>query len=523
MTTISPAPRIVDPAGQQQSPLCRLPRELRDEIYDYYAYDEEGLAYDYYSKTLKYASGAELNFPLTCKIVANEMKGTHLRVNTITFIPCCLERDEDAFRGLRSLSARFEHLLHCARRTKLIMLRHAVECVTDDMIAQVIEACPGMSGVFRAVIHSLRGNPRIWDINRTMKLPRDEFTASFCEAVQLCLGLISSDPRFEDLVSQAFEPSDRHPRHYPHFGKDSHQQILDWQPDPWLIPTAEELSRIEQLLIPQSQEEGDWARQHSHVKLYFSATAICAATFRRLPSNVRKHVRTVILREDCRAVSNPDAHAEGLIRFCRENLRLRILSMAGLTTNLAPSLWEHFAPAKGAYVNTFHARYFYSRIIVDWVTRTADLRRRGMPNESFTATLDVRSEEAFRLWRYVERAAAVALYLVERLGTQHELTSESVDSHGKPCDVLMKTFARTWRLPVHLSAVFNDVMNGRSMIRLELPADELLEPFTPTIPFCQWTWTDFVLSYHVFKDQDFPGDKELYIKTFLGDSSDRTS
>jgi len=523
MTTTSPTPKLPGPAGQLQSPLCRLPRELRDEIYDYYAYDEEGLTYDYPSKTLKYASGAELNLPLTCKMVANEMKGTHLRVNTITFIPCCLERDEDAFRGLRSLSARFEYLLHCAKLTKLIMLHHAAECVTDDMIDQVIEACPGMSGVFRAVIHSLRGNPRMWDMDRAINLPRDEFTASFCEAVQLCLDLISSDPRFEDLVSQAFEPSDRHPDHYPHFMKDSHQQILDWQPDPWLIPTVEQLSRIEQLLIPQSQGQEDWAWQHSHIKLYSSGTAICAATLRRLPSNVRKHVRSIFLRESCGAVSNPDAHAEGLIPFCKENLRLRILYMAGFATNLAPSFWEDFRPAEYTYVNALAAKYFYCRILVDWLTRTADLHRRGMPNESFTATLDVRSQEAFRLWRYVERAAAVALHLVERLGPRHELTSESIDSHGNPYHVLMETLARTWRLPVHLSTVFNDVMNGRSMIRLDLPADELLEPFTPTQPFCQWTFNDFVLFYHVFKGQDFPGDKKLYLRTFLGDSSDRKS
>ena len=519
MTTISPAPRIVEPAGQQQSPLCRLPRELRDEIYDYYAYDEGGLAYDYPSKTLKYASGAELNLPLTCKMVANEMKGTHLRLNTITFIPCCLERDEDAFRGLRSLSARFEHLLHCARHTKLIMLHHAAECVTDDIIAQVIEACPGMSGVFRAVIRSLRSSRR-WGMNWTLKLPRDEFTASFCEAVQLCLDLISSDLRFDDLASQAFNTSIGHPGNYsPHFAKDSYQQILAWRPDPWLIPTVDELSRIEQLLIPQSLEEGDWARQHSHIKLYFSATAICTATLGRLTSDIRKHVRSITLREDCRAVSNPDAHAEGLIRFCRDNLRLRILSVAGLTTNLAPSFWESFAPAKEAYMNAFHASYFYSRILVDWVIRTADLHRRGMPNESFTATLDVRFEKAFHLWRYVERAAAVALYLVERLDPQHELTSESIDSDGNPACVLMETLAWTWRLPVHLSTVFNDVMNGRSIIRLDLPAEELLEPFTPTTPFSQWDYSDFVLCYNEFAEQKFPGDRKIYFDTFLRDPS----
>ena len=534
MTTVTTdptsAPDLSEYADQQQSPLCRLPRELRDQIYEYYSYDEEGLEYDYAYKTLKYASGKELDLPRTCKMVANEMKGIHLQVNTITFTPCCLEREEDSFRGLRSLSARFEHLLHLVQWTKLLMLHYAVECVTDDMIAQVVEACPGMSGVFWAIIYSLRDrpHPRIWGMLWTERLPRDEFTASFCEAVQLCLNLISSDPRFDDLVSQVFVPLDPHPDRYhrrysPHFVEGSLQQILAWQPDPWLIPTVEELSRMEQLLTPQSQEGEDWTRQHFHIKLCFSATAICAATLRRLPTNVRKHVRSIILRENCRAVSYPDAHAEGLIPFCKENLRLRILSMAGLTTNLAPSFWEAYGPGEDTYVWNLGAKYLYIRILVDWLTRTADLHRRGMPNESFTATLDVRSQEAFRLWRYVERAAAVAQHLVERLGPQHELISKFIDSHGKRSYVLMQKFAKTWRLPLHLSTVFNDVMNGRSMIRLDLPTDELLKPFTPTEPFSQWTSDDFVSCYYVYENQNFPGDEELYLRTFLGDSSDRTS
>ncbi|KAI4950985.1 hypothetical protein J4E86_007494 [Alternaria arbusti] len=67
MTTVTSdptsAPDLSEHADQQQSLLCRLPRELRDQIYEYYSYDEEGLEYDYTSKTLQYASGKELNLP----------------------------------------------------------------------------------------------------------------------------------------------------------------------------------------------------------------------------------------------------------------------------------------------------------------------------------------------------------------------------------------------------------------------------------------------------------------------------
>jgi hypothetical protein len=66
MASTSSIPNALKCIDQQQFPLFRLPRELRDEIYNYYTYDEEGLAYDYPSKTLKYANGQELDLTYTC-------------------------------------------------------------------------------------------------------------------------------------------------------------------------------------------------------------------------------------------------------------------------------------------------------------------------------------------------------------------------------------------------------------------------------------------------------------------------
>jgi hypothetical protein len=39
-------------SDQQQSPLFRLPRELRDNIYEHYAHDPEGVFYEYGSDKL---------------------------------------------------------------------------------------------------------------------------------------------------------------------------------------------------------------------------------------------------------------------------------------------------------------------------------------------------------------------------------------------------------------------------------------------------------------------------------------
>jgi len=76
---------------QLQSPLFRLPRELRDNIYEHYAHDENGVFYDYASDKLRYET-QEKHQEMTaltrcCKQAAGEMKDAAMRANTLTFFP----------------------------------------------------------------------------------------------------------------------------------------------------------------------------------------------------------------------------------------------------------------------------------------------------------------------------------------------------------------------------------------------------------------------------------------------------
>lgn len=72
---------------QKESPLFRLPRELRDEIYHYYVLEENGYHHDATSDKLRQASGHPINLSLqyTCKKTATEMDGLALQVNRVIF------------------------------------------------------------------------------------------------------------------------------------------------------------------------------------------------------------------------------------------------------------------------------------------------------------------------------------------------------------------------------------------------------------------------------------------------------
>jgi len=511
MTTTSPAPRIVEPAGQQQSPLCRLPRELRDEIYDYYACDEEGLAYDYPSRTLKYASGAELSLPLTCKMVANEMKGTHLRVNTITFIPCCSETDEDRLCERRSIAGRFEHLLRSARLTKLNMLNYAAECVTEDVIEKVIEVYPAVRDIFHSFFHANRPGFDLSDIGWTAHIPRDIFTTSFCDAVQYALDLTSPHPKFQELISKACEM----PRDYkygePLFISGSHQQVLEWRPDLWLIPSHDDLFPMEELLIDAQCPTTECEKRHRRINFYFSAAAVCIARLSKLTPSIRKKLRSIILQEDCKSVGNPEVHAEGLIKYCTENGKLRFQMQASFSTLLAPAFWS----LPGRLLNDpdtetrIHV-YAYIRILLDWVMRTTALAKLGMPKRSFTVVLDARSEQATYIWQYFSKAASTRVHFPEGL----------VSVNGSQEAGLFFMYAFMWQLPVELWSIVVDIVNDESMIRLEIPDSERFKQWTYVQPYDTWTFGDWFRVYTPTQDEVmFPGDAEAYRRKYFEERS----
>ena len=95
--------------GQTQSPFFRLPREIRDTIYKYYAQSRPRYVYDKDTAKLRYSDASAqaegLGLMITCKIAANEMK--HVAFQNIEFSTLCSANDGAEFQQLRSRVARF--------------------------------------------------------------------------------------------------------------------------------------------------------------------------------------------------------------------------------------------------------------------------------------------------------------------------------------------------------------------------------------------------------------------------------
>jgi hypothetical protein len=79
-SSVCPGPHI-----QLQSPLFRLPRELRDVIYEHYAMVQDGLVHDFETNKLATGDGGsiDLSLMLTCRLAAEQMRGLHLKLNSL--------------------------------------------------------------------------------------------------------------------------------------------------------------------------------------------------------------------------------------------------------------------------------------------------------------------------------------------------------------------------------------------------------------------------------------------------------
>lgn len=100
---------------QLQSPLFRLPRELRDIIYEYYAQGRRAYKFNKDTNTLRYrdvsARAENLGLVVTCKIAVEEMK--KVAFQKAEFSTRCSAYDISDFMGLRSRVARLHIRKSC--------------------------------------------------------------------------------------------------------------------------------------------------------------------------------------------------------------------------------------------------------------------------------------------------------------------------------------------------------------------------------------------------------------------------
>ena len=109
--------------------LGRLPPELRDRIYFYYVYEPGGYKHDGETNKLRIVDGSPIDLRLmyTCSTVANELRGMALGANTITF--GCFVPD----KGTPKAGRRAERFEYCFLARLLLSQQMVINRLTHTL------------------------------------------------------------------------------------------------------------------------------------------------------------------------------------------------------------------------------------------------------------------------------------------------------------------------------------------------------------------------------------------------------
>jgi hypothetical protein len=404
-------------ACQIQSPFFRIPRELRDEIYEYYVLERHGYHHHLSTGKLSLANSAPIDLRLThiCRAIAQEMKDVPLRTNTVTFKTDDI-RDDQGFHGFQSRAGRLEKVIEGVVRTRRRMLHYVAECITPEMLESTISRFG--DGARRLVerFRVVEDWPRTPSYGNGSDLTdtwhggsKFDESPEYHEALLYLLKLASADERFKTLAEGAFDVV---PHEYLAWDlitkRATLYYALNWQPLPWEIPTEEELVALEVAFytikegaVGNERGGGNLPNTFKYLarfKWFFSGAAIAISYLQQHPHQ-RSVMRRVILQERRMSVSNPEAHMLGFSDICCENPSIRVVRHVRLWSSTKPFGWFGvFAAGSHNAQTALSDAPIYA--LINWIHAEMNSRSH-LPGKPFTLVIE---EFAPYAWEVVKQA-----------------------------------------------------------------------------------------------------------------------
>ncbi|KAI4936843.1 uncharacterized protein J4E92_001568 [Alternaria infectoria] len=188
------APKTQYFLGQKQSPLFRLPREIRNTIYEYYAQGRPQYVYNRGTAKLRYSNTSAqtegLGLMMTCKIAADEMQ--HVAFQNVEFTTHCSVDDGAVFQQLRSRVARFCQLFDMVQVQRQYMLICVAELLEASDVTEIRARYPAIEDCFEGPLKQALAQ-NINTLSRYMNIGLDNHTSQdFIEALVLALDMAKS-------------------------------------------------------------------------------------------------------------------------------------------------------------------------------------------------------------------------------------------------------------------------------------------------------------------------------------------
>ncbi|KZL86890.1 hypothetical protein CI238_09237 [Colletotrichum incanum] len=344
-----------------------LPREVWNMIYVSYVSIEGGYVLNFDSNTLKGAGNKsiDLAFTLTCKSVAEEMRGMALASNTINFSTFHSQEHQ-------AIAGRFDVMIstvHSQRQFKWNHIHPDTLSVPNDIWGDLSKAHPNFAPYVDMVKDRSNMHTVQWD-NVGPPGSCGETPSVFRDFIRSALQtIVAYKHRFDIEQLTRFENNKYDVDHTP-LGN-----LVNLNPNLWTIPILWHVD------MPGSKI--------NQIKHRYSAAAVAIRFLESLSKDSRSGIRKIVLNEDRAAVAFAECHGLGFAPYCQENPHLRVkrrVSMWGTVfqTTTANVNYPVMPPYEGISLESNGISY----PVAVWILEALELKFAGMPPDSFTLTLD---------------------------------------------------------------------------------------------------------------------------------------
>ncbi|EXF75107.1 hypothetical protein CFIO01_06717 [Colletotrichum fioriniae PJ7] len=392
-----------------RSAFLSLPREVRDEIYGHYVRTDGGYVCDsemLIARTLNVNSSGsssssraghlgnvaavlkrhdglpiDCGLSLTCKIVAEEMRGLALR-NTITFSTATSQ-------DFRTRALHFDILMRSIDLNQEFIFHRTGFTIPDIARDQLKLAYPQ----FSSLLENLKDRYPLAEVLQR-RGPYGEAPSQYRAFSREALAAASVEEirRDDNDIRQRFSAWESAMRCSPDIMPLNTLRIAQCHVSHWTIPTDDVLNRLKECVKPDVAWRllcAETGRDRSNHR--FSAAAVAVHFLQSIPEELRRQLRSIILDEDREAMVNPQCHALDLVPFCKQNPHLRIERRVNLWRNaLQPD--PTFDTPSSRYEATRPPGGLKDRLITrnvsQWVVEALALATAGMPPASFALVLD---------------------------------------------------------------------------------------------------------------------------------------
>ena len=371
-----------------ESAFLGLPREIRDIIYERYVSDIDGFVYDPKTHNFMTTNGEPVNIPLayTCRTMYDELWKRVCEVKSIIFYTAFSEetREEAGLwhGGLHKLDLYKDHLAD-------LMARQFLTGTLEDEIAAHYPQFKPILARWRSKIE-VTAESKGHDWGETPSIYRD-FICHTLEA-------IAKDPKFvltgQRWVNGLWIPQDKYAVFRNMF------ELIGLRPEPWNIPSEEEVSRLSNLSGVTTKASSVVANErrfyHEDANYRYSAASVAIRFLENPPMMVHKHIRnirSIKLIEDRESIAHPECHIRGLVRHCRDMPSLRVERRVDLWMTAYPFGDSGYFEPPFAHASTLSRRRFVNpecktKAIARWMTEANALNCLGMPPGAFTPLFD---------------------------------------------------------------------------------------------------------------------------------------